>query len=102
MILSISLFAIAASVYLSYFFVDVKKIADPKEFYALLVGLALMGIIMSIEAIFLNIAKMSDKTIKKWKPILGLVLAIIALTSFLFYIGMRFSVRMWERGISFI
>ncbi len=98
LILNSTLFAISGFLYLAYFLVDLKKISDPKEFIALLFGTALIGVILSIEGLFLGIARIENK--KKRAGILGIVFSSIALVSFIAYLTMRFVIRAHERGIT--
>ena len=93
MVFSIVLLSSAILVYAFYGYFGHEQ---PQVILTLYVAIALFGVFLSIEAIFLNVAKLRSRDTTK--SIIGLVLAILALVLFIIYLVARFTARIHAGG----
>ena len=98
MTFSIVLFLVSCSLYPIYLLVDFSDISHAEEWLALLTGTAMVGIILSIEAIFLNYGRIISKSKKRPTDFIGITISGLALILFFAYLVMKFVIRVHSRG----
>ena len=98
MIFAIVLFSLSSSLYFLYFLITSNKVSKVEELIALLTGLAMIGIILSLEAFFLNYAKYNDTSKNRKKSIIGMVCSIGAIVVFFGYLVFKFILRIHQVG----